>query len=450
MLFEDTICAISTPQGVGGIAVIRVSGTNAKSIVGEVFQSKKDFTQANAITFGSVVDDDKVVDEVLVSNFNAPHSFTGEDVLEISCHGSAFIQMKILQLLIEKGCRMAEAGEFSKRAFLNGKMDLSQTEAIADVIHAGSEVEHRIAMQQLKGGFALEFKELRAQLLQFVSLVELELDFPEEDVEFVDRTELKQLVQAIKAKLDRLTESFKLGNAIKQGVPVAIVGHTNSGKSTLLNTLLNEERAIVSDIHGTTRDVIEDSLNLGGIEFRFIDTAGIRETADTIEQIGIERTYQNIQKAQVVLLVLDATDSPATNQQLVDEVQQKLSTDQHLILLCNKLDLNAQPHPYLADQIAISAKNKLGIDLLQARLIGFFNIENEQNSLIVSNLRHYEIFVHCATSAQTVLEGLDTELPTDLLAMDIREIIRSLGKITGEIDVEEVLGNIFKNFCIGK
>jgi tRNA modification GTPase len=450
MLFDDTICAISTAQGVGGIAVIRVSGSDAKKIVAKVFKSKSDLGKANTVVFGNIEDNGEVVDEVLVSIFNNPKSFTGEDVLEISCHGSKYIQHKILQLLIENGCRMAEAGEFSKRAFLNGKMDLSQTEAIADLIHSGSEISHRIAMQQLKGGFAKEFKTLREQLLHFVSLVELELDFSEEDVEFADRVELKNLIIGIKDKLDSLKNSFKLGNAIKEGVPVAIVGNTNSGKSTLLNCLLNEEKAIVSDVHGTTRDVIEDSININGLDFRFIDTAGIRETSDKIEQIGIERTYQNIEKAQVVILVLDRNESQENNYQIVNNIKSRISEEQNLVILVNKLDTGVTNCKFDETQIEISAKQKLGIEKLTERLTSFFNIENEQNSIVVSNMRHYEIFVNCSESAQTVIEGLDTELPTDLLAMDIREIINLLGQITGEIDVEEVLGNIFKNFCIGK
>lgn len=450
MLFDDTICAISTPQGVGGIAVIRISGKDAKSITTKIFESKSSLEKANTVVFGNIKDGDKIVDEVLVSVFNNPKSFTGEDTLEISCHGSKYIQEKILQLLIENGARIAEAGEFSKRAFLNGKMDLSQTEAIADIIHSTSEISHRIAMQQLKGGFAKEFTILREKLLNFVSLVELELDFAEEDVEFADRSELKQLIIDIKAKLDSLKNSFKLGNAIKEGVPVAIVGNTNSGKSTLLNALLNEEKAIVSDIHGTTRDVIEDSIKLSGLDFRFIDTAGIRETFDTIEQIGIERTYQNIKKAQVVILVLDRNENSENNKELVADIQSRLEEHQKFVVLVNKLDTGKEADSFQSEQIEISAKQKIGLEKLEERLTSFFNIENEQNSIIVTNMRHYEIFVQCSESAQTVIEGLDTELPTDLLAMDIREIINLLGQITGEIDVEEVLGNIFKNFCIGK
>jgi len=460
-----TICAISTAPGVGGIAVIRVSGEQAFAICDKLFKPLAEeisiaTMSANTVRFGQIVNDTELVDDVLVSVFHAPHSFTGEHVVEIACHGSQFIQQEILKLLLTKGCRLANPGEFTQRAFLNGKMDLSQAEAVADVIASQSRASHRLAMNQMRGGFSHELMALRDQLLTFTSLVELELDFGDhEELEFADRSELHDLADIIEGKIGKLAQSFSVGNAIKNGIPVAIVGETNAGKSTLLNVLLNEDRAIVSDIHGTTRDVIEDTVNLHGVLFRFIDTAGLRETSDTIETLGIERTYQMIEKANIVLWVIDSSQINNQQKWLSDEVQ-KHAEGKHLILVFNKVDrldeegrssLEKRFATYPAERIYISAKQHLNTDQLQELLYQSAQLPdlNDQN-IMVTNIRHYEALKNAHTAIIRVQDGLNQRISGDFLSQDIRECLYYLGEITGQITTDEVLGNIFSRFCIGK
>lgn len=466
---NQTIVAVSTAQGMGAIAVIRLSGANAVAITDKVFRSSRkgktlSSQKANTVHFGTICEGDNDLDEVLVALFRAPHSFTGEDVVEVSCHGAPYIQQQLLQLFIRHGAALAKPGEFTQRAFLNGKMDLSQAEAVADLIASRSEAARRVALQQMRGGFSNELAHLRERLLWFTTLVELELDFSEEDVEFADRKELTALVEELAAHLTRLVNSFSLGNAIKNGIPVAIVGHTNAGKSTLLNALLNEERAIVSDIHGTTRDVIEDTLNIEGITFRFIDTAGIRKTTDEIESIGINRTFTKIGQATVVLLLIDANDADAKIHDAVTAVKSRMEPHQKLILVVNKTDLlNADdvqrrfsPRTFaeLAGTdaiVTISAKNRQNLANLTQELISTVNLKSIDNDeVIVTNARHYEALQQALTAIHRVSQGLLSGLPGDLLSQDIREVLNYLGEITGQISSQDVLKNIFKNFCIGK
>ena len=470
---NSTITAISTAPGIGGIAVIRISGSEAISLCDQIFLPKNKSIRlvdqaANTIVFGSVVDNaGETIDDVLVSLFRTPHSFTGEDVVEISCHGSVFIQQQILHLLIEKGCRLAMPGEFTQRAFLNGKMDLAQAEAVADLIASGSAASHRMAMNQMRGGFSKKITSLRTQLLDFVSLVELELDFSEEDVEFADRGHLNDLLVNVKEHIKTLISSFKLGNVIKNGIPVAIAGATNTGKSTLLNLLLKEERSIVSDIHGTTRDYIEGYMNLDGVGFRFIDTAGIRDTKETIEMIGIERSYEKIRSASIILLLLDA-ERPENFEQGISRLASVIEREsQKVIVLLNKCD---RPNQHLVESylseisafciknqldtatiLPISAKANQGIETLRDDLLkNKESINDGSYSTLVSNVRHYEALKDSLIALNRVSEGLDDEIPTDLLAQDIREALFHLGEIVGEINTEEILGNIFSKFCIGK
>lgn len=451
---EDTICALSTASGAGAIAVIRLSGPKSFQIVSSIFSKDIGEQASHTAHFGRIKDEDELIDEVVVTVFKNPASFTGEDSVEIACHGSVYIQERILSLLIEKGARMAGPGEFSLRAFMNGKMDLSQTEAIADLIAANSKAAHHVAMHQMRGGFSKEIGELRQSLMDFASLVELELDFSEEDVEFADRAQLNALVATIKVKVDNLLASFKLGNVIKNGVPVAIVGAPNAGKSTLLNALLNEEKAIVSDIAGTTRDVIEDTIVLNGIEFRFIDTAGIRETSDSIESLGIERAHAQIKKATVIIHLIDLENStPASIKEEMDKFKQLInSAEQDLIPVYNKMDVvDLNLFKDLPEEgIYIAAKTKQNISELIDRFTGMVSDYQSQNQTIITNVRHYEILQKCAISIQKVEEGLDLQIPGDLLAMDIRETLHHLGEITGQISSDDLLGNIFANFCIGK
>lgn len=448
---EDTICALSTPQGAGAIALIRLSGNQTFSIIDELFSKKLSEKKSHTTHFGTITKENQIIDEVLVHIFKGPNSFTGEDTVEIACHGSTFIQNEILKLLLEKGARLAGPGEFSMRAFLNGKMDLSQTEAIADLIASNSSASHHVAMNQMRGGFAKEIATLRQSLMDFASLIELELDFSQEDVEFADRTQLQNLVAEIENKVTSLVQSFDLGNAIKNGVPVAIVGAPNAGKSTLLNQLLNEEKAIVSDIAGTTRDVIEDTIILKGIEFRFIDTAGIRETTDTIENLGIERAYDQIKKAKVVLYMIDTSeDNPTIVEQHLNQLKSTLGNDQQLFIpVLNKVDLNSGKKFDVQDAVSISAKKGVGLDDLINRLTERYHIE-ETEGTVVTNLRHYEILSKCVVAIKKIKIGLEQQIPGDLLAMDIREVLDLLGEITGEISSDDLLGNIFSNFCIGK
>ncbi|HEX3005986.1 MAG TPA: tRNA uridine-5-carboxymethylaminomethyl(34) synthesis GTPase MnmE [Bacteroidales bacterium] len=462
MTDNSTIYALATPAGNGAIAVIRLSGGDALHIADSLFRGKNKLkrlaTQKNyTIHFGSLVHKDETLDEVLISLFKSPHSYTGEDVVEISCHGSVYIQQRIMQALSECGARLAQPGEFTMRAFLNGKMDLSQAEAVADLIASQSAASHKIAFEQMKGGFSSQLEVLRGRLLHFISLIELELDFSEEDVEFADRTQFHQLLAEINTHISQLINSFSYGNVVRTGVPVAIAGRTNVGKSTLLNALLNEEKAIVSDIAGTTRDVIEDTMVMDGITFRFIDTAGIRHTTDTIESLGIERTFERIARARIILYVCEATDNIADIQKGIEGIA--LKEDQHLVVVLNKYDLLSDKE--LADKqdklrqfdvafVFLSAKNKLHINTLQKEIVAIVQSGKTDSGVIVTNVRHYEALQQAQQAVNRVFEGLQSHISTDLIAQDLREVLYHIGEITGEITTNEVLGNIFKNFCIGK
>lgn len=462
---NNTIAAISTAPGVGGIAVIRVSGVNALKICNCIYRphvhSRKFLNQkAFTISYGSVISNNgDEIDDVLVSVFRAPNSFTGEDVVEISCHGSMYVQQKILQELIQNGCRLAQAGEFTQRAFLNGKMDLSQAEAVADLISSTNEASHRMAMNQMRGGFSNELVKLRTSLLDFVSLVELELDFSEEDVEFANRNQLKDLALNIEQLIQSLSDSFQVGNVLKSGIPVALVGETNVGKSTLLNLLLNEEKAIVSDIHGTTRDTIEDLVNLKGITFRFIDTAGIRDTKDKIENMGIERTYQKIEQAAIVLWIVDCTQISEHIEWLTERIE-KRAEGKKIILVFNKIDkigederavLTQLFEQFVGERIYISAKNRINVQKLQDALIKSAQLPDiNPGDVVVNNIRHYEALESALQAIQRVNNGLESGVTGDFLAQDIRECMHYLGEITGQISNDEILGNIFGKFCIGK
>lgn len=459
---QDTICAIATAQG-GAIGCIRVSGPEAIEITSCIFtpaatNRELGDSKPYTLTFGRIYDGSEVIDEVLVSLFRAPHSYTGENSTEITCHGSAYILQKVLQLLIKNGCRMAAPGEYTQRAFLNGKMDLSQAEAVADLIASSSAATHRLAMSQMRGGFSKELATLRDQLLHFTSLIELELDFSDhEELEFADRSELCQLANNIEKVIARLVNSFNVGNAIKNGVPVAIIGETNAGKSTLLNVLLNEDKAIVSDIHGTTRDIIEDTVNIDGITFRFIDTAGIRETSDTIESLGIERTFQKLDQAEIVLWMIDATNAQAQITQLAGQLLPRCERKQ-LILVYNKADLvdniqNSIPDnfPDNVQSITLSAKKREHIEELQRMLITSAHLPTiTQNDVIVTNVRHYEALNNALEAIHRVQEGLINNISGDFISQDIRDCIFHLSDIAGEVTNDMVLQNIFQHFCIGK
>lgn len=464
MLPQDTIVALATPPGSGAIAVIRVSGISAIEVVSELFTSisgkKLINLKSHTVHLGYIEHEGRMLDKVLVTIFKAPNSYTGENTVEISCHGSPYIQQELLQTLLKSGCRMAQPGEFTLRAFLNGKMDLSQAEAVADLIASDSEASHTMAMQQMRGGFSRELSALRQQLLNFASLIELELDFAEEDVEFANREQFKALINQIEKVLKTLIDSFAVGNVLKNGIPVAIVGEPNVGKSTLLNALLNEERAIVSDIAGTTRDTIEDEISLGGIAFRFIDTAGIRKTEDTIEKIGIEKTFQKIEQAQVVVYISPLT--PEGGSKAVADAKREIEKikDQYpkkaLLIIFNKKDLlsdaqMAEIKNEIPESIFISAKYGIGINELTDKLLSFVNTGALKSSnTIVTNGRHYEALQKALAEVQKVRFGLETGLSGDLLAVDIRQALYHFGEITGEITSDELLGNIFANFCIGK
>jgi tRNA modification GTPase len=464
MLDQLTICAIATSPGMGAIATIRLSGEKALEIADSVFQSPKSGKkladqQPNTLHFGSIADGNELIDEVVVSIFRAPHSFTGEDVVEITCHGSVYIQQRILQLLITKGARMALPGEFTQRAFLNGKMDLSQAEAVADLIASTNHAAQKVAINQMRGGFSSELTSLRGELLHFIAMIELELDFSEEDVEFADRDQLKKLVSRIEVILRKLKDSFQLGNVIKNGIPVAIVGDTNVGKSTLLNALLNEEKAIVSDIHGTTRDVIEDVVNIHGTAFRFFDTAGIRETTDEIETMGIERSFSKLDQATVVILVVDTQNDFEVIASRIAKIRERLN-DQHLIIAANKVDgglsdtiSGLKEMPLLTNEklVFIAAKQKTNLDLLISEMQHAISIDSiSEDAVIVTNVRHFEALSRAHESIERVLNGMENQISGDFLAQDIRECLHYLGEITGEISTDEILGHIFKNFCIGK
>ena len=469
MISQETIVALASPSGAGAIAVIRLSGKEALTIAEQVFQSVSGKSiskqKTHTIHLGHIVEDGKVFDQVLLSIFKNPHSYTGEDVVEISCHGSTYIQQQIIQLLLRKGCRMAQAGEFTLRAFLNGKLDLSQAEAVADLISSDNEASHQIAMQQMRGGFSNEIKKLRTELLNFASLIELELDFAEEDVEFADRTQFKELLTRIEFVLKRLIDSFAVGNVIKNGIPVAIVGEPNVGKSTLLNALLNEERAIVSEIAGTTRDTIEDELVIGGMSFRFIDTAGIRETKDVIESIGIKKTFEKIEQAQVILYLIDNGQLIIDNENKVKIEIEKIRNQfpqKPLIVIINKIDTLTSGERIKLDKklsiinyqlsiVEISAKQNIGIDDLKNQLLSFVNTGAlRNNETIVTNTRHYDSLLKALEEIQKVKFGLQSNLSSDLMAIDIKQALYCFGEITGEVTNDELLGNIFANFCIGK
>lgn len=482
MINKDTICAISTAPGIGGIAVIRVSGDNAIDVTDSLFQpfgtgkplkERKPYTLA----YGRMTDKNKeIIDEVMVSVFRAPHSFTGENTTEISCHGSIYIQQQILQALIDAGCRVATAGEFTQRSFLNGKMDLSQAEAVADLIASDSAATHRLAMNQMKGAFSDELMQLRSELLDLTSLMELELDFSEEEVEFADRVQLKELAEKIENIIEKLAGSFSVGNAIKNGIPVAIVGETNAGKSTLLNALLGEERAIVSDIRGTTRDVIEDTMVIGGLTFRFIDTAGIRDTMDKIESLGIELAFRKIKQASIVLWMIDPSEPTESLVKSANKILNNIN-DQKVIAVINKIDkIGKDKVPAVIenlkntvsasgfsvneveksdminiDTILISAKKGEGIAELQKMLLSAASIpEIGSNDVIVTNIRHYEALKNALKAIVRVTEGLNNNISGDFISQDIRECIHYLGEITGQISNDDVLGTIFGRFCIGK
>ena len=460
---EDTICAISTPAGVGGIAVVRVSGSKA---VEYVMKSWRGYDLRKAAThtahFGRIVyPDGETLDEVVATVFLCPHSFTGEDTVELSCHGSQWIQTQLVTLMLRNGCRAAEGGEFTRRAFMNGKIDLSQAEAIADVIASSSRASHRVAISQMRGGFSEMLARLREQLLEFVSLMELELDFSEEDVEFADRSRLTDLARHIDSVITSLADSFSVGNAIKNGVPVAIVGETNAGKSTLLNRLLHDYKAIVSDIRGTTRDAIEDTINLGGITFRFIDTAGIRDTSDRIESIGIDRTFQKIDNASVILWMIDGTQGTGNIRETAERIMPHCQGKQ-LIAVINKSDkLDNSTIQTIQSEIshihdgistiAISAKNDIAVDRLEKMLVESAGIpENDPNAVVVTNARHYGALCHAQEAIRRAITGLQSGLSGDFVSQDIRECMHYLGEITGEITTHEILGSIFSRFCIGK
>ncbi|TDE00297.1 tRNA uridine-5-carboxymethylaminomethyl(34) synthesis GTPase MnmE [Flavobacterium sandaracinum] len=466
MIPHDSIVALATPSGAGAIAVIRISGQDAITIGNSVFKSikNKELTtqKTHTLHLGHIMDDSKTLDEVLVSIFKGPNSYTGENTIEISCHGSPYIQQQIIQLLLRKGCRMADPGEFTLRAFLNGKLDLSQAEAVADLISSDNEASHQIAMQQMRGGFSNEIAKLREELLNFASLIELELDFAEEDVEFADRTQFHELLNRIEFVLKRLIDSFAVGNVIKNGIPVAIVGEPNVGKSTLLNALLNEERAIVSEIAGTTRDTIEDELVIGGIGFRFIDTAGIRETEDVVESIGIRKTFEKIEQAQVVLYLFDSLKFKVQSSEYINEIE-KIKNQfplKPLVVVINKLDLLSDLEITTIQKeletlniklIFLSAKENIGVDELKNQLLSFVNTGAlRNNETIVTNTRHYDSLLKALDEIQKVKFGLETNLSSDLMALDIKEALYQFGTITGQVSNDELLGNIFANFCIGK
>ena len=449
LLQEDTICALATGGGLSAIAILRLSGKEAIKITNTVFSKDISASKSHTIHFGTISDGHKIIDEVLVSIFKDGKSYTGEETVEISCHGSNFIQNKLLQLFIAEGCRMATAGEFTMRAFRNGQLDLSQAESVADLIASESEASHQTALKQLRGGFSNKLHELRKKLIDFASLIELELDFSEEEVEFADRKQFETLLAAIKEELEKLVKSFELGNVIKNGIPVAIVGAPNVGKSTLLNTLLNEDKAIVSDIAGTTRDAIEDELNIEGFKFRFIDTAGIRETTDNIENLGIKKSLEKAGIANIILFLIDA-DADLDNQLLELEKIKTIAGDK-LLLVINKIDLNSEIKDNFKNALFISAKKNEGIEILKERLLTFVNTEQlSNNETIVTNLRHYEELQLTLHEINSIIDGLNSGLTGDFLAVNIRQSLFHLGSITGEITSDTLLENIFGKFCIGK
>lgn len=460
MIQQDTICAIATAPGSGAIAIIRLSGIYSFSSLETVFVSREDWSAGDfkrKLVFGYIMHNQEMIDEVLVGIFKSPHSYTGEDSVEIYCHGSQYIQKMILEALIENGVRLAKPGEFTQRAFLNGKMDLSQAEAVADLIASSDRASHQVALNQMRGGFSTILKNLREQLVNFSALLELELDFSEEEVEFANRTQLNELLQTIKFEISNLIESFKIGNVIKQGIPVAIVGKPNVGKSTLLNTILNEDRAIVSDIPGTTRDTIEDTFTINGVYFRFIDTAGLRDSDDEIEILGIERTYQKIEQAAIVLYVIDA--STISFEEMIDELNDFkdhiTNKDKTFIIVANKTDMLVESPPHFRElvdmeTVFISAKRNENIELLNDLLLKAANLPDFSDSIILSNSRHFEALSRAFDAIENVETGFENNIPSDLIAIDIKEVLYHIGNITGEVSNNEILGTIFGKFCVGK
>ena len=458
---QDTICALATPAGMGALAVIRLSGPDALKIGSEIYRTRKglvkDFEKAKGYTlhFGNLMDQNQIVDEVLLSIFKNPNSYTGEDLLEFSCHGSVYIQQQVLCLLIKQGARMANPGEFTQRAFLNGKMDLSQAEAVSDLISSSHESAHQAAIKQLRGGYSTVIAALRAQLIDFASLLELELDFAEEDVEFANRDKLRELINTLLKEISALRNSFHEGNAMKEGIPVVIAGKPNTGKSTLLNALLNDERAIVSSIAGTTRDVVEDTLVIQGRKFRFMDTAGLRISDDTIEQIGVERTYTHAAKSSLALYLCDPTQSNYS--ELIEEInafKQKIENDISIIPVINKIDTvdddKLNEYRLLTSALFISAKNKVQIDQLKNEIVKSLKFNEEGDSMLVTNARHASALAAAQQDLERLLEGMNNQLSTDLLAFECRHALHHLGEITGHIYTEDLLVNIFSKFCIGK
>lgn len=459
MNISDTICSTATPQGIGALAMIRLSGKNAFPIASKLFKHPETFLdlQPNYAKWSEVFDNDVIIDQLVVVKFANPHSYSGEDLVEFTCHGSRFIQQKILELLIRNGARMAEPGEFSMRAFLNGKMDLPQAEAVADLIDSQTETSHKLAINQLKGNFSKKIKNLRAQFVELAALLELELDFSEEDVEFADRSKILNLLTELKSEVSRLTDSFKLGNVIKNGIPVAIIGKPNVGKSTLLNALLDDDRAIVSHIPGTTRDTIEDNFTINGVNFRLIDTAGIRMTKDEIESIGIERTFKAIDKAEIILYMVDITDTT------IEDIEQELLflenevdfIHKKFIIVANKIDkLEDLPSHFSQwidyEVVYISARKDVNIDTLKEMLSSHITENNITEGTLLTNARHYDIFLKIQENIEKIENGFAQKIPTDIIAIDINQILHDLGQITGEITSNEILNSIFGSFCIGK
>jgi len=451
---SDTIVALATAPGIGAISVIRLSGKEAITICNEVFKGKDlSLVETHTAHFGTIRDGNKIIDEVLVTVFIGPKSFTKENIVEVSCHGSPYITKEIIRVFLNHGARLAKPGEFTKRAFLNGQFDLAQAEAVADLIAADSEMSHKAALSQMRGGFSKEIKALRTELIHFASLIELELDFSEEDVEFANRDDLRALIEKLKVTIQKLLASFDLGNVIKNGVPTVIAGKPNAGKSTLLNALLNEDRAMVSDIAGTTRDVIEDEISIEGISFRFIDTAGLRETDDRLEAMGIERTHQKMKEASLIIYLFDVLEVQSTEYKVQSTALQQLGIP--IIFVANKIDnISAEDLAHLQTIntfIAISAAQKIGIETLKDKLLQTVNLDSfKTGNTIVTNIRHYDALLQTRNALQAVLDGMDMQVTGDFLAMDIRQSLHYLGEIVGEITHEDLLDNIFSKFCIGK